>query len=201
MFAKTPQIKQSSPDRSAARRRHRVQLSLFTLDARDVPTTLTPYSGWGPAPTATLAPSPLRSVALPSPTTLVGKSVELLDSGDRTGTLTITSLTLQSDGSFTLGGTFEANTETPSRTFRDSIPVVGYITAPQTGGPLITTASIRFHGQVANMLFGYTHYVEYVGTLSQSWNDAWTSGQVDAFVEFNFGFVGPGRRAVNGTFR
>src|SRR5262245_45659260 len=132
-----------------------------------------------------IAPSPLQNIAVPSPMSLVGKSVSLPDStGHNTGTLTIAALTLQPDGSYTLSGTFNANTRLPSRDYTDAIAVVGYISAPRIGGPLVTTASLHFHGQAINTGWGYVHHVEYNGTLSQGWNDAWTSGNLDACLEY-----------------
>lgn len=144
----------------------RARLALEALEERWQPTTLTPNQPiLPPFPTAQVRPTQYV-VATPNPMTLVGKTAEL----GFLNNFQITSMQKQADGSFTYTGTFNGHT------------INGFITAPQFGGPLLTTASISFTGSWVDSI-GLQHRIQYVGTLNMDWNRMTTWGTLNHAYE------------------
>jgi hypothetical protein len=165
--------------------------ALESLESRDVPSGFTTYRiNYPPGYPAYIRAYPIFQITQPSPTMLAGKSVTLALTGTPSnlfGTLKITSLTQQADGSYTFTGTYYSYSYHPVDGMGQpaTVSVTGTIGAPQYAGLATSTCAIQLDGDLpqatANVL-GAPQSVEervhFQGTVTLTATRATTSGQL-----------------------
>jgi hypothetical protein len=152
---------------------------------------------------------------VPSPFQLVGHSVTLGQPGNPPnsyGVLTISSVTLQSDGSYAFEGWYQTSLYNliTTRDGPPGVPVTGTFGPPQYGAYFLTaTCTVHFHGsgyglrRTVGGLMDAQDVVDYSsGTVSLSQSQASMSGQLFDCLEDKDGQPIFGCRAVTaaGTF-
>jgi hypothetical protein len=163
-------------------------LGLETLDARLLPSTFTisdyPTSGLVAANLGNLQVnwSSQNTIAIhyPNVSSLLNRPLQMVNGNANYGQVTFTQVTINSDGTATLTGTFTSGTL--------SIPVTGTVGSYHFGGPLGFTATLSISGAVYSPIpGGGTNYdmgysVTFNGTLYQNDQHASVAGQLQVVV-------------------
>jgi hypothetical protein len=182
---------------------------LEVLEGRDVPSTLSnPNTGPAYALSLQLANniSAVSAISQPCPTMLIGKSVTLAQTGTPSntfGVLQILGMTLQADGSYFFGGTFQTSSYSiePTR-----ISITGTLGAPQYTNVWTASCSVFIDTSFAVTWNNQTvwEHVHYAGTVTLTPGQATTSGNLyDCLEDGNGHPIFPGTcrsPAASGTF-